>query len=83
MWHVWHYFAAQVPEGQLACDRIGHFLHSMFGWADTARQEGETAASESSYSCQQDTKQVRSHAIELTMSEQRLTEERRTRKLIA
>lgn len=83
MWHVWHYFAAQVPEGQLACDRIGHFLHSIFGQADTARQEGERTASERSWSWQQDAKQVRCRAIELTVGKQCLKEARRTRKLIA
>ena len=83
MWHVWHYFAAQIPEGQLACDRIGHFLHSMFSQADTVRQEGETTARERSWSWQQDAKQVRCHAIELAVSEQCLMQERRTRKLTA
>lgn len=75
--------SAQIPEGQLACDRIGHFLHSMFGQADTVRQAGETIASERSWSWQQDAKQVRCHAIELTVSEQCLIAERRTRKVIA
>ena len=81
MWHVWHYFAAQIPEGQLACDRIGHSLHS--SQADTVRQEGEATANERFWSWQQDAKQVRCHVIELTMIERYLLGERRTRKLIA
>jgi acetyl esterase/lipase len=79
MWHVWHYFAAQIPEGQLACDRIGYFLHSMFGQGDLARQEGETTAGEHPWIWQHEC----CNSIERAVSEQRLMEERRARKLIA
>jgi epsilon-lactone hydrolase len=30
MWHVWHIFAAQLPEGQQAIEKIGQFIRSRF-----------------------------------------------------
>jgi acetyl esterase/lipase len=30
MWHVWHAFAAQVPEAQAAIDRIGEYVRRQF-----------------------------------------------------
>lgn len=29
MFHTWHYFAAKIPEGEAAIDKIGHFVLSL------------------------------------------------------
>jgi acetyl esterase/lipase len=36
MFHVWHFFAAMLPEGQQAIDRIGEFVRQRTGGAVAA-----------------------------------------------
>jgi acetyl esterase/lipase len=31
MWHVWHYFAPQLPEGKQAIQQVGEFVRSKLG----------------------------------------------------
>jgi hypothetical protein len=31
MFHMWHFFAAMLPEGQQAIDRIGEFVRKHTG----------------------------------------------------
>jgi epsilon-lactone hydrolase len=83
MWHVWHYFASQIPEGQLAYERIGSFLHTVLGQTSPARQEREAMACEGTWSWQQEAKQLRCRALDLPGIDQCLIRGKPTMKLVA
>jgi monoterpene epsilon-lactone hydrolase len=83
MWHVWHYFASQIPEGQLACERIGSFLHIALGQTSPARQEREATTREDTWSWQQEARQLRCRALELPGIDQCPVGGKRTMKLVA
>jgi hypothetical protein len=75
--------SAQLPEGQLACERIGSFLHIVLGQTSPARQERESTTREGTWSWQQEAKQLRFRALELPGIDQCVTGVKRTMKLVA
>ena len=69
MWHVWHYFASLIPEGQQSFDQIGEFVLTQLNQASQARRG--IGASEGDYFQQlrQRAKQLRRRYIEPSMAD--------------
>jgi epsilon-lactone hydrolase len=69
MWHVWHYFAALIPEGQQSFDQIGAFVRTQLDQARGAQRASEASESDYFQQLQQRVKQLRRRYIEPTMAD--------------
>ena len=69
MWHVWHYFAALIPEGQQSFDQIGAFVRTQLDRARGAQRASEASDSDYFQQLQQRVKQLRRRYIEPTMAD--------------
>ena len=69
MWHVWHYFAALIPEGQQSFDQIGKFVRTQLDQAREAQQAREPTESDYFQQLQQRAKQLRRRYIEPSMAD--------------
>jgi hypothetical protein len=69
MWHVWHYFAALIPEGQQSFDQIGEFLHAQFDLASQSRRGVEPTESDYFQRLQQKVQQLRRRHRDPTMAD--------------
>jgi hypothetical protein len=68
MWHVWHYFAALIPEGQQSFDQIGEFVHTQLDRASQMRGR-EPIESDYFQELEQRVKQLRRRYMEPTMAD--------------
>jgi acetyl esterase/lipase len=69
MWHVWHYFAALIPEGQQSFDQIGAFVRTHLDRARGAQRASEASERDYFQQLQQRIKQLRRRYIEPTMAD--------------
>ena len=69
MWHVWHYFASLIPEGQQSFDQIGEFVCAQLERAQQAHQSIEPSESDDFQQLRQKVKQLRRRYIEPTLTD--------------
>ena len=69
MWHVWHYFAALIPEGQQSFDQIGEFIRTQLDQARVVQRGREATESDYFQQLQQRAKQLRRRYIEPSMAD--------------
>jgi predicted transcriptional regulator len=69
MWHVWHYFAALIPEGQQSFDQIGEFVRTQLDRAREAQWGRESTESDYFQQLQQRAKQLRRRYIEPSITD--------------
>jgi epsilon-lactone hydrolase len=69
MWHVWHYFAALIPEGQQSFDQIGKFVRTQLDQAREAQRAREPTESDYFQQLQQRAIQLRRRYIEPSMAD--------------
>ena len=69
MWHVWHYFATLIPEGQQSFDQIGEFIRTQLDRANQAHRGSELTESDYFQQLQQRVKQLRRRYIEPSMAD--------------
>ncbi len=67
MWHVWHYFASLIPEGQQSFDQIGEFIRTQLDQAREVQRGREATESDYFQQLQQRAKQLRRRYIEPSM----------------